>query len=78
MQYIFPITAPEAIDANRFGPKAANVARLGQAGFPIPAGFCLDAAAYLRDVLPALHTLGEKPTEDRLAVLLPDAWAKRQ
>ena len=38
----------------------------------------LDAAAYLRDVLPALPTLGEKPTEDRLAVLLPDAWAKRQ
>ena len=46
MQYIFPITAPEAIDANRFGPKAANLARLGQAGFPIPASFCLDAAAY--------------------------------
>ncbi len=38
----------------------------------------LDAAAYLRQVLPALHALGEKPTDDQLAVLLPDAWAKRQ
>ena len=38
----------------------------------------LDTAAYLREVLPALHALGEKPTDDQLAVLLPDAWAKRQ
>jgi transposase len=38
----------------------------------------LDAAAYLREVLPALHALGEKPTADQLAPLLPDAWAKRQ
>ncbi len=38
----------------------------------------LDAAAYLREVLPALHALGEKPTRDQLQPLLPDAWAKRQ
>lgn len=38
----------------------------------------LDAAAYLREVLPALHVLGEKPTRDQLQPLLPDAWAKRQ
>ena len=38
----------------------------------------LDAAAYLREVLPALHALGEKPTPDQLAPLLPDVWAKRQ
>jgi hypothetical protein len=38
----------------------------------------LDAAAYLREVLPALHSLGEKPTADQLAPLLPDVWAKRQ
>ena len=50
MQYIYPITAPEALDANRFGPKAANVARLGSWGLPIPAGFCLDAAAYRAQV----------------------------
>ncbi|QJX00054.1 hypothetical protein FTUN_7677 [Frigoriglobus tundricola] len=29
-------------------------------------------------VLPALHALGEKPTADQLAPLLPDVWAKRQ
>jgi pyruvate,water dikinase len=34
------------MDAGRFGPKAANLARLGQAGLPIPGGFCLDAEAY--------------------------------
>ena len=43
---IVPISAPEAADANRFGPKAANLARLGHAGLPIPGGFCVDAEAY--------------------------------
>jgi pyruvate,water dikinase len=45
-RFIFPLTAHEATDASRFGPKAANLARLGQAGFPIPGGFCVDAEAY--------------------------------
>lgn len=44
--FIVPITAPEATDVERFGPKAANVAALGHAQFPIPAGFCLGADAY--------------------------------
>jgi pyruvate,water dikinase len=39
-------TSPEATDADRFGPKAANLARLGRAGLPIPDGFCVDAEAY--------------------------------
>jgi pyruvate, water dikinase len=43
---IVPLSAPEATDASRFGPKAANLAALGRAGLPIPDGFCLDAAAY--------------------------------
>lgn len=43
---IVPLSAPEACDANRFGPKAANLAALGQAGLPIPDGFCVDARAY--------------------------------
>jgi phosphoenolpyruvate synthase/pyruvate phosphate dikinase len=43
---IVPLSAPEATDASRFGPKAANLAALGQAGLPIPDGFCLDACAY--------------------------------
>src|SRR5580704_2736737 len=44
--FIFPLTSREATDASRFGPKAANLARLGQAGLPIPDGFCVDAEAY--------------------------------
>ena len=33
-----------------FGPKAANQAVLGQAGLPIPDGFCLSADAYRHQV----------------------------
>ena len=43
---IVPLTDPAAVAAGRFGPKAANQAALGQAGLPIPGGFCLDAEAY--------------------------------
>jgi phosphoenolpyruvate synthase/pyruvate phosphate dikinase len=43
---IVPLASAEATDPDRFGPKAANLARLGQAGLPIPDGFCLDAEAY--------------------------------
>ncbi len=43
---IVPLTAAEATDATRFGPKSANLAALGRAGLPIPAGFCVDAHAY--------------------------------
>src|ERR1700691_6082922 len=49
-RFIVPLTAHEATDAGRFGPKAANLARLGQAGLPIPSGFCVDAEAYRRQV----------------------------
>ncbi len=45
-ELIIPLSAPEATDANRFGPKAANLAALGQAGLPVPGGYCLDAEAY--------------------------------
>jgi len=47
---IVPLSSPEAADAGRFGPKAANLAVLGQAGLPIPDGFCLDARAYRTQV----------------------------
>ncbi len=43
---VVPLTAAEATDADRFGPKAANQAALGRAGLPIVDGFCLDAEAY--------------------------------
>jgi pyruvate,water dikinase len=45
-QLIVPLSVAEATDADRFGPKAANLARLGRAGLPIPGGFCVDAEAY--------------------------------
>jgi pyruvate, water dikinase len=50
---IVPIASPEAADASRFGPKAANLARLGHAGLPIPDGFCIDAQAYRRQLVAA-------------------------
>src|SRR5882672_1807880 len=43
---VVPLNAPEAIDAKRFGPKAANLAALGRAGLPVPGGFAVDARAY--------------------------------
>jgi pyruvate, water dikinase len=45
-QLIFPMTATAALDADRVGPKAANLAALGRAGLPIPDGFCIAADAY--------------------------------
>jgi pyruvate,water dikinase len=45
-QLLVPLSAREATDASRFGPKAANLAALGRAGLPIPDGVCLDAEAY--------------------------------
>lgn len=43
---IIALSAREATDASRVGPKAANLAALGHAGLPTPGGFCLDAEAY--------------------------------
>jgi pyruvate,water dikinase len=40
------LSSSQAADPNRFGPKAANLARLHQAGLPTPGGFCVDAEAY--------------------------------
>jgi len=72
---IFPLASPEAADADRFGPKAANLARLGHAGLPIPAGFCVDAEAYRIQVAAlgleeAARSVGsEEPAEARRAAL---------
>lgn len=38
----------------------------------------IDPFAYLRDILPALHALCEKPTAEQLQSLLPNVWARRQ
>jgi len=45
-QLLIPLSSPEAVDAARVGPKAANLAALGRAGLPTPGGFCLAADAY--------------------------------
>ena len=47
---VVPLDSREAADAARFGPKAANLARLGHAGLPVPGGFCVDAEAYRMQV----------------------------
>lgn len=50
MRFIVPLVSPEAAEAGRFGPKAANLARLHQAGLPTPGGFCVGAEAYRMQV----------------------------
>src|SRR5215475_3323348 len=45
-EFIVPLTAAAAVDAERVGPKAANLAALAHAGLPTPGGFCLTADAY--------------------------------
>jgi pyruvate,water dikinase len=47
---IFPMTDAAALDADRVGPKCANLAALGRAGLPIPDGFCVDSEAYRRQL----------------------------
>jgi len=41
-----PLDDPEAVDAERVGGKAGTLARLRQAGLPVPDGICLTADAY--------------------------------
>ena len=48
--FIIPLSALAATDAERVGPKAANLAALGRAGLPTPGGFCLTADAYRHQI----------------------------
>jgi pyruvate,water dikinase len=57
-QYVIPLSSPEAADAGRVGPKAANLAALGHAGLPTPGGQCVSADAYRLQ----LSALGLEPT----------------
>jgi len=45
-KFIIPLAEATALDAERIGPKAANLAALARAGLPTPGGFCLSADAY--------------------------------
>ncbi|MGH6666135.1 MAG: PEP/pyruvate-binding domain-containing protein [Pseudolabrys sp.] len=49
-EFLIPLSDPSATDADSVGPKAANLAQLGQAGLPTPGGFALTAAAYHRQL----------------------------
>jgi pyruvate,water dikinase len=49
-ELIIPLSAATATDADRVGPKAANLAALARAGLPTPGGFCLAADAYRAQV----------------------------
>ncbi len=46
--FIVALDTTEGTDAERVGPKAANLARFMQAGLPTPGGFVLTAEAYRR------------------------------
>src|SRR5215471_15715848 len=70
MSLLVPLDDPQAMDPERFGPKAANLAALAQAGLPTPGGFCLDAEAYRMQ----LAALGLAEKAQRIAFAdLPDA-----
>ncbi len=48
--YVIALHGPAAADADRVGPKAANLSALAQAGLPTPGGLCLTADAYWRQI----------------------------
>ncbi|HJN59802.1 MAG TPA: PEP/pyruvate-binding domain-containing protein [Alphaproteobacteria bacterium] len=43
---VIPVSDGAALDAERVGPKAANLAAMAHAGMPTPGGFCISADAY--------------------------------
>src|SRR5262249_53986414 len=91
LDFIIPLSSPEAADADRFGPKAANLARLAHAGLPTPRGFCIDATAYRpqlksfgldsggatrHEVLALKLAFFDRPIVEALRAPLLDAWRR--
>jgi len=73
--FILSLSDAAAADAETVGPKAANLAQLGQAGLPTPGGFALTAAAYRRQLrhlgiadLLAQYNAADLPTSRKLSV----------
>ena len=62
-EFIIPVTEAAALDPERVGPKAANLAALAGAGLPTPGGFCLAADAYRAQIA----VLGLAPLVRRFA-----------
>ena len=50
---IVSLTGGDSATAERAGPKAANLAKLYEAGLPVPEGFCLAADAYRAQIASA-------------------------
>jgi pyruvate,water dikinase len=71
-EFIVPLSVAAASEADRVGPKAANLAALDRAGLPTPGGFCLSADAYRLQ----LTELALAPLIDDYAVAEP-AVARR-
>jgi pyruvate, water dikinase len=73
--FIVPLSDRAATDPDRVGPKAANLAKLSQAGLPTPGGFCISADAYWRQVqhleltdAVRAYPNADPPTQRRLSV----------
>ena len=73
--FILPLSDPAATDPEKVGPKAANLAALGQAGLPTPGGFALTAAAYRHQIerlgieeLVGAYNGADMPTSRKLSV----------
>jgi pyruvate, water dikinase len=73
--FTLPLSAENATDAARVGPKAANLAALARAALPTPGGFCISAAAYWRQVehlglagMVSEYDRADPPAQRRLAV----------
>jgi pyruvate,water dikinase len=74
-RFILPLSDAAAADPNRTGPKAANLAQLGQAGLPTPGGLCITADAYHRQIahlgladMVRAYPDADQPTQRRLSV----------
>jgi phosphoenolpyruvate synthase/pyruvate phosphate dikinase len=75
MRFILRLSDPAAVNPDRTGPKAANLAALTQAGLPTPGGLCITADAYWRQVqhlelgdMVRSYPHADQPTQRRLAV----------
>ena len=73
--FILKLDDPFAVDPERVGPKAANLAGLTQAGLPTPGGFALTADAYRQQLrhlgiedLVRQYNEGDVPTTRRISI----------
>src|SRR6202166_2389005 len=75
--FVVALDAPEAVDPEKIGPKAANLATMARAGLPTPGGFSLTAEAYRHQVrhlgidkLLAQYNAADLPTSRKLSVAI--------